>query len=192
MENIETEKVIQDILLKELDLPQDYGQDDSGFIIPSVYVYAPNISLGTTDELQIGIQTIFSKVIANNTFMKEIDGKVTEVKECVVNDNIQIDIKSRNNDARIRRYEVLTALHSTYCQQMQEANNLKIFQIPNSFINLNMIEGSARIYRYSITVNVISKKQYTKEIDYYDKFSFNTMVDSKENEVNFKIPDENI
>lgn len=168
--NIEIEKVIQKILLYELDLPDEYGTDKDGFIIPSVYVYSPDVSLGTTDKLQIGVQSIGSVIVSNNNFTKDIDGTFSEIQETVINDNIQIDVTSRNNEARIRRYEVITALHSIRAQEYQDLYNFKIFQIPSSFVNTNNIEGGYRIYRYTITVPVQYMRRYVKPIDYYDKF----------------------
>lgn len=168
--NIEIEKVIQKILLYELELPDEYGTDKDGFIIPSVYVYSPDVSLGTTDKLQIGVQSIGSVIVSNNNFTKDIDGTFSEIQETVINDNIQIDVTSRNNEARIRRYEVITALHSIRAQEYQDLYNFKIFQIPSSFVNTNNIEGGYRIYRYTITVPVQYMRRYVKPIDYYDKF----------------------
>lgn len=169
-DNTEIEKVIQKLLLYELDLPDEYGTDKDGFIIPSVYVYSPDVSLGTTDKLQIGIQSIGSVIVSNNNFTKEVDGTFSEIQEAVINDNIQIDVTSRNNEARIRRYEVITALHSIRAQEYQDLYNFKLFQIPSSFINTNNIEGGYRIYRYTITVPVQYMRRYVKPIDYYDKF----------------------
>lgn len=168
--NIEIEKVLQKLLLYELELPDEYGTDKDGFIIPSVYVYSPDVSLGTTDKLQIGIQSIGSVIVSNNNFTKDIDGTFSEIQETVINDNIQIDVTSRNNEARIRRYEVITALHSIRAQEYQDLYNFKIFQIPSSFVNTNNIEGGYRIYRYTITVPVQYMRRYVKPIDYYDKF----------------------
>lgn len=169
-DNIEIEKVLQKLLLYELELPDEYGTDKDGFIIPSVYVYSPDVSLGTTDKLQIGIQSIGSVIVSNNNFTKDIDGTFSEIQETVINDNIQIDVTSRNNEARIRRYEVITALHSIRAQEYQDLYNFKIFQIPSSFVNTNNIEGGYRIYRYTITVPVQYMRRYVKPIDYYDKF----------------------
>lgn len=169
-DNIEIEKVLQKLLLYELELPDEYGTDKDGFIIPSVYVYSPDVSLGTTDKLQIGIQSIGSIIVSNNNFTKEVDGTFSEIQETVINDNIQIDVTSRNNEARIRRYEVITALHSIRAQEYQDLYNFKIFQIPSSFVNTNNIEGGYRIYRYTITVPVQYMRRYVKPIDYYDKF----------------------
>ena len=189
MKNIEPEKIIQNILLHELELPRTYGKDKRGFIIPSVYVYSPDVACGYTDKLQICIQSIGSKVLANSNTTKTINKEFTEVKEVILQDTIQLDIFSRNKDAKLRRFEVITALHSIYAQELQEQNAISIFQIPSRMNSTSIIEGSARIYRYSLTFEVRYKHEYTKVVDYYDKFNFSYGVDDVGNPNTFKIPD---
>ncbi|MGM9544508.1 MAG: hypothetical protein ACI3T9_05940 [Romboutsia timonensis] len=188
-DNIEIEKVIQKLLLYELDLPENYGTDKNGFIMPSVYVYSPDVSLGATDKLQVGIQSIGSVIVSNNNYTKDVNGDFSEIQETVINDNIQIDITSRNNEARLRRFEVVTALHSIRAQEYQDLYNFRIFQIPSSFVNTNNIEGGYRIYRYTITVPVQYMRRYVKYIDYYDKFPVSASMESGNilNIDNFKI-----
>ncbi len=185
-QNREIEKIIQDILLHELNLPEDYGTED-GYIVPSVYIVAPNIHLGTTDKLQIGIQSIGSRIISSVSEQKEKDGIFLEEKQMVVSDNIQIDIKSKNSDARIRRFEVLAALESIYAKQMQEKWHCRIFQIPRGFINISFAEGSAQIYRFSATIATQYTRRYTTEIDYYDTFPIESSVDSLDNKKRFVV-----
>ena len=93
------------------------------------------------------------------------------------------------SDAKLRRFEVITALHSIYAQELQEQNAISIFQIPSRMNSTSIIEGSARIYRYSLTFEVRYKHEYTKVIDYYDKFNFSYGVDDVSNPNVFKIPD---
>lgn len=189
MKNIEPEKIIQNILLHELELPITYGKDKKGFIIPSVYVYSPDVACGYTDKLQICIQSIGSKVLANSNTTKTINKEFTEIKEVILQDTIQLDIFSRNKDAKLRRFEVITALHSIYAQELQGQNAISIFQIPSRMNSTSIIEGSARIYRYSLTFEVRYKHEYTKVVDYYDKFNFSYGVDDVSNPNTFKIPD---
>lgn len=189
MRNIEPEKVIKDIILHELNLPVNYGKDTRGFIIPSVYIYSPDTHLGTTDKIQICIQSVGSQIVSNNNSSKVIDGIFTEIQETIVKDSIQIDMISRSNEARLRRFEVVTALHSVYAQNKQDECAMKLFCIPGRLNQLNMIEGDANIYRYSMTVEILHKKEYTKTVDYYDKFSFEYSVDDLANKQTIKIPD---
>ena len=184
--NVEIEKVLQKILLHELQLPDDYGEKD-GFIVPSVYIVAPNVHLGSTDKLQIGIQSIGSRIISSHHREKEINNQYTEIKEIVISDNIQIDIKSRNNDARIRRFEVLTALESVYSKQLQEQYECRIFEIPSGFVNSNEAEGSSQIYRYTTTIATQYKKIYKSKVDYYDTFPIEASIDTLDNKTSFVV-----
>lgn len=178
----EIEYLIQQILIHEMDLPANYGTQE-GKIVPSAYVFAPNIYLGYTDELQIGIQSIGNRIIGNT---KWAESKIINDKEVylehsqqVINDDIQIDIFSRNDSARQRRYEVLSALTSFYSQQQQEKYQFKIYNIPTRILNTskvdrlnnsNKAEGATVIYRYTITVSTQYCKEWTRQIDYFDTF----------------------
>lgn len=186
VQNREIEKIIQDILLKELDLPQDYGEKD-GFIVPSVYIIAPNVYLGDTEKMQIGIQSIGSRIISSHNSYKDLDSSFIEIKELVVSDNIQIDIKSKNTDARVRRFEVIAALESTYAKQMQEKWACRLFEIPQGFTNTSTAEGSAEIYRYTLTIAAQYTRRYTKEVDYYNTFPIENSVDDTQNKRSFVV-----
>lgn len=182
------DEIIQNILINELSLPMDYGKDKDGFIVPSCYVYAPNISIGKTDKLQICIQSINSRILSNNNSYKEIDNEFFEIQEIILNDTIQIDVFSSSDEAKNRWGEVVSALHSLYCQYMQEKHHFRVFQIPNNVKNTSSVEGSARLYRWTITIQVNHKKQYIKNADYYDKFKFEYGIDTMENKKQFEIP----
>lgn len=184
---MEIERILQLLILSELNLPENYGVVN-GKIVPSVYIYSPVVSLGNTDKLQIGIKSINSNVVANNSYQRIVtvngEENYEEVKECTINDLIQIDIMSKNNDARTRRYEVITALTSNYAKQLQDKYNIRLFDIPKNVINTQRIEGSANIYRYTLTMTAQYMKVYTRIIDYYDKFSYNGRVGTDDNQFN--------
>ena len=69
--NKEPEKIIVDILLHELDLPVDYGTVE-GNVIPTAIIGSQNALLTNTDKLQIIVQSVNDKVIANNYYNEEI------------------------------------------------------------------------------------------------------------------------
>ena len=190
LHNKEPEKIIQDILLHELELPNNYGMKD-GFIVPSVYIVAPNVQLGDAEQLQIGIQSIGSKILSSHSECKNIvnnnNSTYTEIKEVVISDTIQIDIRSRDLSARQRRFEVLAALESVYAKQMQEKWFCRIFEIPTSFTNVSILEGTAHIYRYTATIVIQHMNRYTKEVNYYDNFPFEVSIDDLNNKQEFII-----
>ena len=192
LHNKEPEKIIQDILLHELELPANYGESD-GFIVPTVYIVAPNVQLGDTEQLQIGIQTLNDRILSSHSECKTVSRTINntptdvfvEIKEVVVNSLIQIDMRSRDLSARQRRLEVLAALESVYAKQMQELWSCRIFEIPTDFRNASMLEGTAHIYRYTATVMVRHMYRYEKEIDYYAHFPVEASIDTLENKQSF-------
>ena len=171
----EIESIIQDILLAELNLPTSYGTVNSK-VVPSVYIVAPNISLGTTDKLQIGIQSIGSRIVSNHVrsaYVPSSTGgadEMTQYNEATIDDNIQIDISSRDNSARIRRHEVFMALNSYYSKQMQEKYGFRIFGLPSGFMNTSAAEGGTVVYRYSITFQCQYMRVYSRTVTGYDYY----------------------
>ena len=173
----EIESIIQDILLRELTLPTSYGTVN-GKVVPSVYIVAPNISLGTTDKLQIGIQSIGSKIISNHVRSEYVAGTtgadtMTQYNEATIDDNLQIDISSKNSDARTRRHEVFMALNSYFSKQLQEKYGFRIFGLPSGFMNTSAAEGGTVVYRYSITFQCQYMRVYSRTVignDYYKTF----------------------
>lgn len=191
----EIEYLIQQILTHEMNLPANYGTQE-GKIIPCCYVFAPNVYTGYTDNLQIGIESMYSKIIGNAKWSgtETINNKEVYIEHTqqVINDDIQIDVFSRNDEARQRRYEILSALTSYYSQQIQEEYQFKIYNIPHRLINTSRAEGGATIYRYTITISTQYCKEWTREIDYYDKFPASVYTqDTYTNIDNFTITSEN-
>ena len=178
----EIESIIQDILLQELALPTSYGTVN-GKVVPSVYIVAPNISLGTTDKLQIGIQSIGSKIVSNHVrsvFVPSSTGgadTMTQYNEATIDDNLQIDISSKNSDARVRRHEVFMALNSYYSKQLQEKYGFRIFGLPSGFMNTSAADGGTVVYRYSITFQCQYMRVYSRTVTGYDYYkTFPTTV----------------
>lgn len=171
--NKEPEKVIVDILLHELDLPVDYGTVD-GNVIPSAIIGSQNALLTNTDKLQIIVQSISDKCISNNYYNDEVKNNentvYTERTEQIIFSTMQVDIQSRNNDARTRRHEILSALSSTYSQQQQELYACRIFGVPQGFINTGDIQGGSALNRWTIRFKMTYKTIKVKEIDYFEHF----------------------
>lgn len=163
------EKILVDIIKHELNLPDNYGNTSNGDVIPSVIIYAQNIKLFNTDKMQITVRTVFPRVWSNRNETKEIDGVFTEVQDINESRMMQVDVYSRNNDARERFWEVSMALKSIYAQQQMDLYNFKIGTITNSQ-NTSGIDGGSDINRFSITFNVLTHQQKQKAINYYDKF----------------------
>lgn len=174
------EQIIVDILSSQMELDDQH-----------VWVRSQNKKIPPTDGLFIVVGMVDSQVLSvtkyeEPTTIPQPDPTpdiqtLTEKITAVTRDNIQIDILSRNNDALTRRWEVMTALASTYSVQKQEEHNFKIFRVPTMFVNASEAEGGSNINRFSMTIAChvwYRKDTLLSQGDIYT--SFDTRVDDEQ------------
>lgn len=180
------EKFIVDILTKRLNLPDSYGQYQ-GNVVPVISIGSQNVLLGTTDHMQIIVQSINDRVIGQNRYEDTLlGGGYQERIEQIIFSTMQIDIQSRNNEARDNRTLVLAALHSTYCDEQQTAKGCRVFAVPDSFINTGNIQGGSALNRFTIRFKMTYKQVHTLGIDYYDKFYAELNTESSKDMIQYE------
>lgn len=171
--NKEPEKIFVELIKTSLNLPDNYGYDSQGNEIPCVTIKSQNIKLYNTEHLQITVGTLSSNVFANRTeyFIKYIEGVPHYYERNMINDQrvMQIDVYSRNNEARQRFWEIQACLNNTLSIQLQDKYQFRISKISNSF-NLSGLEGGSDINRYSIRFNCLTWFSKETEVDYYSMF----------------------
>jgi hypothetical protein len=171
--NKEIEKIFVDLIQTSLDLPNDYGEDPNGNTIPCVTIKSQNLKLFNTTKLQITVSTLQNQIFSNRKeYRDEVVDDVTKYYEDIyINENrtMQIDIYSRNNDARTRFPEVQACLNSTYAEQLQDKYQFRIGVISNA-VNLSGLDGGSDINRFTIRFQCLTWNKYTKEVDYYNSF----------------------
>jgi hypothetical protein len=89
---------------------------------------------------------------------------VLEVQNTAIQELLQIDIFSKNDQARLRRVEIVFALTGVAAQQACEQHAMKIGRIPASFVDLSQGEGAARLNRYALTFNVLRGYQISRTV----------------------------
>ena len=174
---IEIEKIFVDLIQKSLDLPANYGTDADGNVIPCVTIKAQNIKLFNTPKLQITVSTLSNQVYANRKeyFQKTVVENEVETttyyERLMMNDQriMQIDVYSRNNDARQRFWEIQAALTSTLAEQLASQYQFRISKISNAY-NLSALEGGSDINRYTIRFNCLSWYEKVAPVNYYTTF----------------------
>lgn len=168
------EQIIADILMNRMSLDQS-----------AVWLRQQNVKIPDDKTLFIQVGMVDTpRVIGNITRMEQVTDDTVdppvitqhEINEVQVQESIQIDIMSRNNEALFRFWEVIAAMQSFYSQQQQELNNFKIFRQPISVVNTSGAEGGSNINRYSITIAAFIwyRKDTTLNSplgDYYDDFT---------------------
>jgi len=173
------EKIICELIQKSLGLPDNYGKDARGDVIPCVTIRAQNIKLFNTPKLQITVQTVSNQVYANRKEYFEESVTNPETHEVIttyyerlmLNEQrmMQIDAYSRNNEARDRAWEIQTALTSTLAEQLMDKYQFRIAKISNS-TNASGLEGGSDINRFSIRFNCLTWQEKINPVNYYSSF----------------------
>lgn len=184
------EKIFVDLILHDLDLPANYGIDSQGNEIPSVTIKNQNIKLFNTPKMQITVGTISNRVFSNRRSYEEktvndetVYNEVIDINEQRV---MQIDVYSKNNEARERFFEVQACFNSTYAQQLQDKYQFRIGKMSNA-TNISGLDGSSDINRFTIRFNVLSWQTITKAVDYYNNFRTTAQTNNDELIADFTI-----
>jgi hypothetical protein len=154
-------KVIADILASELALPA--GQ---------IMLAYEEWDIESTPGLFISLAYIGEKVLANNNYAEADNvGGFIETQEVVMRHEIQIDMMSFDDSARLKKEQVVAALHSVAAQQAMDENKISIARIPSGFVNTSNLEESRMLNRFTITISVSALHSFTKTPPYYNTFN---------------------
>ena len=160
-------QVLVDIIRREMCLKPD-----------QVVIYNQQWIVPNDSRVYVSLNVLGSKPYAvnrgysSNSILNPTDNTVTTVlnEEQSLNsaDMISMHVYGKGDEARIRRNEVIFALHSTYAEQQMERYAFSIGQLPTSFADVSEAVGTAMLYRYAITFNVLYAQGVTKPVDYFD------------------------
>ncbi len=165
MSNKEVTKVLADIIKTEMSIPNE-----------RIMIYNQKWNLPNDKDIFIYLGYVSENIIMNKTAYEDREGDgFYEVQTLSVSQVISINIFSRDDTARTRKEEILMALKSTYAQQKSEEQSIKIARIPTTFTDLSNLEASAMLNRYNINIQVFSSFTKEKTVEYYDKFSVQTL-----------------
>ena len=152
--------IIRDIIVKEMSL-----EDDRAMIFNQAW------KIPTYDGLFVLVDSKGSpKVLSNRNTQEMIGGVYTEVQLINTQEIVAINIFSRNQEAELRKEEVLMAINSLYAQASQEVNGFKIARI-SPIENLSALEGAAMLTRYEISLVVFAWTRKAKTAAFYDSFT---------------------
>lgn len=149
------------------ELLADIIQTDTGIDPSRVVFYNQNFTAPKDENIYIIIATEqYTRIGLNNRFDPDTN---EEVKTISGYTNVNIEITSKNRDALERKEEILQAIISTYSQQIQEENNIKIMQSGN-ILDLSFVEGASALHRFRVPLVVSSIKTKRTAITPIDKF----------------------
>lgn len=156
---MQVEEYIVDIIRTDMGLDQQH-----------VWIQSQNRKIPpNSDDLFVVVGCVdFKPISSKSYFDKNKDG---ERQVLYGRAQIQVDIFSRSNEARIRRGEVLMALNSFYSKGVQDKKQFKIFELPSSFTNLSGLAGGSDINRFALRFYAMISEVKEKSSSYYEVFN---------------------
>lgn len=141
--------------------------------LDQVVLYNQKFRIPSDERLYVAVGILGTKTFGATT-RYEVDPVTGELKETQrVNrqELFSITAYSRSSAARTRNWEIPAALVSTFSEQQQEANSIKIAQVPTAMSDVSQQDGTARLNRYVLTIPVQAAYTKTQPTQYFDKFS---------------------
>ena len=156
---MQVEEYVVDIIRNEMGLDQQH-----------VWIQSQNRKIPpNSQDLFVVVGCIDFKPISSKSYFDP----ATNIERQVAygRAQVQVDIFSRSNEARIRRSELLMALNSFYSKGVQDSKQFKIFELPSSFINLSGLAGGSDINRFAMRFYAMISEVKEKSSSYYDTFN---------------------
>lgn len=147
-------------------------QNQLGLKRGRVYLWDQKIFQPTDAGLYVAVKVLTCKPFGNtNTFDGSADN-TNSIQSVNMYAQLELDVISRDWEARDRKEEVLMALVSNYSQLQQTANSFFIGKIPpgSQFINLSDPDGAAIPYRFNISVAIQYFVNKVTAVQSYDDF----------------------
>lgn len=154
-----TAQILCDIIKNGMQLDSD-----------QIWIYNQRRSIPEDKRMYIVISVVSIKPYANNNRPTGMTGGMNDLSSQYVSELMQIDLMSYTMEALERYSEVMGSLVSTYSQQVQGLNALKIAEVPSAINDLSGIEGATMMNRLAITLPVLRKYDTIIGATYYDTF----------------------
>lgn len=151
--------ILRDIIKNQLSLTDQ-----------QIWLFNQDFQIPKTEGLFITLESVNSKNFANNNRFVENDTEdgINEVQTTNNQDEIAIELFSKNREAQTKQNAVRMALNSFYAKGQQEKYQFKVANINNPFINISAAEGTGMLNRFRLTVTVLSWEERIAAVDFYD------------------------
>jgi hypothetical protein len=137
----EAVKIIKDILTAQLGLaPGQILLSNQKWEIPE------------TQGLYVVLSYVSGKVISSSNVCVPTSGGMQENQSMLMFYEIQIDLMSYDDSARVMKELAYMGLMSVASEQLQEQYSVQIARNPAPFQDVSMLEETARLNRYTTTI----------------------------------------
>ena len=167
--NREPLKIIGDILINFMELDEE-----------QIFIYNQDFNLPEISGLFIVLDRGLAKTFSTtNQFIPAVEGVSTAQQNITSlrKENYIINIMSKNDEARLREYEVDLALKSNFSENQQGIYQFKIATINDGNSNVSNLEGAGMYTRFAIDISLFAHYSKTIEAPFYDDFTNQTIID---------------
>lgn len=141
-----------------------------GLARDQVVIYNQKWKIPADDRVYISVGYLNIKPYGGSSTTEPTAEGLKEITTLNSQETLSINVMSRSQEAILRKDEVILAFRSTAGQQLCEANSIKLGQLPVSFVNLSVQEGTAILNRFNVTINALVARVQERIIEYYDQF----------------------
>lgn len=125
-----------------------------------------------TPGLFVSISYVSSKVQGNDNYSIPASGGMTEVQQMSMLYEIQIDLMSYDDSARVLKEVAYMGLMSVASEQIQEKYSVQVARNPLPFQNASNLEESGRLNRFTTSIRVTQLLTYENtNVPYFSDFS---------------------
>ena len=162
MANVETVKLLCQLYQDQLDLEED-----------RVFPHNAKWNLKQDQGIYIAVNMMNATPYGVNVRTQENtdNNSLEEVQSMNERQMISVNILSKDRSAALRCHELIFAMNSIQCQQLQETYSFRVADLPTSFTDVSHIEGPTRLNRYALTFNILRSYERTRTIEWYDTFT---------------------
>lgn len=151
----------------------DIIQNQLGLANGRVYLWDQKIMEPTDSGLYVPVAVLSCKPFASVNSSDGSGSAFNSTQYVSMYAQLQVDVISRDTEARDRKEEIILALNSNYARSQQEGNSFYIGQLPPGaqFVNLSSADGAAIPYRFNISVAMQYFMTKTQAVPYFSTFS---------------------
>lgn len=171
MEQIQTQTPTLEIALKSIcRLLKDYLQLDDEHI----YLYCNKWVIPKDGKLCVVVGTGQEIPYHSSTRVEGLEEENTILSTCTLN----IDVFSINREALYRKNEILMALNTSEAQNLFSRYGFYVPKIPQSFNQVNELDGATLLTRYNISFNMFYKTSKKYKSNYIETSDYKLFVNN--------------
>lgn len=150
----------------------DVIQNQLGLAVGRVYLWDQKIPEPNDAGLYVAVSVISCKPFASRNLPDGSGSGLNSGQSVSMYAQLQVDVISRDTEARDRKEEVILAIDSDYARQQMAANSFYIGKLPpgSQFVNLSGQDGAAIPYRFNISIALQYVFVKTQAVQYFNNF----------------------